>query len=145
MDAPPLATQNILFKDESYKVVGAAMNVHNILGHGFLEPVYQEALQIEFEFLQIPHQREVSLPINYKGRRLDKSYIADFICYDKIIVELKALSTIASEHKAQVINYLKATNFELGLLINFGTPRMESERIIREHSRHSITEKEVIQ
>ena len=137
-----LPTQNVLFKDESYKIVGAAMNVHNTLGHGFLEPVYQEAMQIEFEFLHIPYQREVSLPIQYRGRQLEKNYVADFICYDKIIVELKALSTITSEHKAQVINYLKATNFELGLLINFGAPRLTSERIIRAHSHDLMTKEE---
>ena len=129
---------NVLYKDESYKIVGAAINVHSLLGCGFLEPVYQEALQIEFDLLQIPCQREVALPIFYKGRRLEKDYVADFVCYGKIIVELKALSALASEHKAQVINYLKATGFELGLLINFGTARLVTERIIR-------IEKEVIE
>ena len=127
--------QEIFFKDESYKIVGAAMNVHNTLGCGFLEPVYQEALQMEFDLLQIPYQREVALPITYKGMRLNKNFVADFVCYDKIIVELKALSALNSEHKAQVINYLKATHFELGLLINFGTTRLTTERIIREHTR----------
>ena len=124
----------ILYKDESYKIVGAAMNVHTELGCGFSEPVYQEALQMELDVLQIPYQREVPLSIMYRGKCLNKHYIADFVCYDKIIVELKALSTITPEHKAQVINYLKATNLELGLLLNFGTTKLVAERIIRLHS-----------
>ena len=128
--------QNVLYKEESYKIVGAAMNVHNILGYGFLEPVYQEALQIELELLNVPFQREVPLPIVYRDRQLSKHYVADFVCYDKIIVELKALPAITSEHRAQVLNYLKATNFELGILLNFGTMQLASERIIREHSRN---------
>jgi len=137
--------QNLLFKDESYKIIGAAINVHNLLGCGFLEPVYQEALQIEFELLQIPFQREVPLPIIYKGRQLEKNYVADFVCYGKIIVELKALSALTSEHKAQVINYLKAASFELGLLINFGTSKLITERIIREHARNVAADKGVIE
>ena len=128
--------QNVLYREESYKIVGAAMNAHCILGCGFLEPVYQEALQIELELSDIPFQREVFLPIAYRGMQLSKRYVADFVCYGKIIVELKALSAIASEHKAQVINYLKAANFELGILFNFGTASLAYERIIREHSRN---------
>ena len=127
--------QHLLFKEESYQVVGAAMNVHNLLGCGFLEPVYQEAFQIELELLQIPHQREVSFPIVYKGRQLAKNYVADFVCHGKIIVELKALSAITPDHKAQVINYLKAAHCELGILFNFGTSRLTYERIIRDPSR----------
>ena len=130
---------DILYKDESYKIIGAAMNVHNQLGCGFLEPVYQEALEIEMNLMQIPFQREVSFPIIYKGRELGKKYVADFVCYDKIIVELKALSALSFEHKAQVINYLKATRFELGLLINFGTTRLMHERVPRDHSRYVST------
>ena len=133
---------NILYKEESYKIVGAAMNVHTELGFGFSEPVYQEAFQVELNALQIPYQREVTLPILYKGQYLAKHFVADFICYDKIIVELKALSTITPEHKAQVINYLKATNIELGILLNFGTPKLITERIIR---LHSYQPKEVIE
>jgi GxxExxY protein len=127
--------KNILYNDESYKIVGAAMNVHNVLGCGFLEAVYQEAFQVELESLNIPFKREVSLPIIYKGKTLSSFYKADFICYEKIIVELKALSVITSDHKSQVINYLKATGFELGILINFGTSKLTSERIFRGHSR----------
>ena len=130
MDVNNQPTQNILFKDESYQIVGAAMNVHNTLGHGFLEPVYQEALQIEFEFLNIPHQREVPLPILYRGRQLEKSYVADFICFDSIIVELKALSELSGREKAQVLNYLKATGLKKALLINFGKESLEFQRYV---------------
>ena len=145
MDTGDRPEKTILYKDESYTIVGAAMNVHTVLGCGFLEPVYQEALQCELDFLQIPYQREVPLPIMYRGHYLEKRYVADFVCYDKIIVELKALATITSEHKAQVINYLRAANLELGILLNFGTTKLISERIIRVHSFHSMTTQEVIQ
>jgi len=130
-----LMKSKILFKDESYNIIGAAMCVHSGLGIGFLEAVYQEALEKEFCFRNIPYKKEVKLPIYYKGELLSKNYFADFICYDKIIIELKVVSSISSEHKAQVINYLKATNFELGILINFGERKLIHERIIREHSR----------
>jgi GxxExxY protein len=125
---------DILFKDESYNIIGAAMAVHNELGSGFLESVYQEALEKEFSFRCIPYKREIQLPIFYKGELLSKKYIADFICYDKIIVELKAVSSILSEHKAQVLNYLKATNMELGIIINFGESQLKSDRLIRKYS-----------
>jgi len=121
----------ILHKDESYKIIGAAMTVHQEMGCGFLEAVYQEALEREFCFQSIPYKREVPLPIYYKGELLSKNYIADFICYGKIIVELKAISSLSSEHKAQVLNYLKATGFELGLLINFGEGKLKYERLIK--------------
>ena len=121
---------NLLYKDESYKIIGAAMVVHKEMGCGFLEAVYQEALEKEFFFQSIPYKREVPLPIYYKGELLSKSYIADFVCYDKIVVELKALSSLSSEHKAQVLNYLKSADFELGLLINFGEYNLKYERLI---------------
>jgi GxxExxY protein len=126
---------DLLYKDEAFKIVGAAMEVHNELGSGFLEGVYQEALEREFANQGIPYQREVPLPILYKGELLSKKYVADFICYDKIIVELKALSSLNSEHQSQVLNYLKATGMKLGLLLNFGASKLESKRIIREYSR----------
>ena len=122
---------NILYRDESYKIIGAAMAVHKEMGCGFLEAVYQEALEKEFCFQSIPYKREVPLPIYYKGELLSKSYITDFICYDKIVVELKALSSLSSEHKAQVLNYIKAADFELGLLINFGECKLKYERLIK--------------
>ena len=129
---------NILYKDESYKIIGAAMTVHNEIGSGFLEAVYQEALEKEFYFQGIPYGCEILLPIYYKGEVLSKKYTADFVCYENIIVELKAVSSLSSEHKAQVLNYLKAAKFELGLLINFGESKLKYERLIRVNSRNSL-------
>jgi GxxExxY protein len=119
-----------LYEDEAYSIIGAAMETHKVLGCGFLEPVYQEALEIEFGLQNIPFAREVILPIHYKGRLLQKTYLADFICYDKIVVELKSLSGLTGEHQAQVLNYLKAGNYKLGLLINFGKKSLEYKRVI---------------
>ena len=116
-------------EEETGKIINACMEVHNELGSGFLEPVYQEALEKEFNLQNIPYEREKLLPITYKGVKLEKEYYADFICYDKIIVELKAVSIIVKAHKAQLINYLKAANKEIGLLINFGTNSLKWERI----------------
>jgi GxxExxY protein len=121
----------LLYRDEAYTIVGAAMEVHKELGYGFLEGVYHEALEHEFKLRYIPYRREAPISIFYKSAVLAKSYIADFICYDKIIIELKALSKLNSDHKAQVLNYLKAAKFKLGILINFGTKSLEYQRIIR--------------
>jgi GxxExxY protein len=121
---------DILFKEESYKIIGACIAVHNELGTGFLEAVYQEALEEEFKLRNIPYEREKQLEIFYKNKPLEKKYQADFICYDEIIIELKALSTLDSVHKAQLINYLKATDMQLGLLVNFGQSSLESKRVI---------------
>ncbi len=115
---------------ETFTIIGAAMIVHGELGHGFLEPVYQAALEYEFQLQKIPFEREVELPVFYKNETLNVSYRADFICYDKIIVELKALQHLTSAEEAQVINYLKATHFQRALLINFGTPSLEYKRLI---------------
>lgn len=110
----------ILYKDESYKIVGAAMNVYNALGCGFLESVYQEALAIEFKREGVPFEAEKEVRIFYAGVELKQTYKPDFFCYDGIIIELKAVSTIDASHRAQLYNYLKATQCRLGLLINFG-------------------------
>ena len=114
---------------ESYLIRGCMMDVQRELGTGFAEKVYQEALELEFLEKAIPHQRESRLTINYKGIKLKQEYIADFICYDKIIVEIKAVSEINDIHRAQVFNYLKATNFDLALLVNFGEIPLKVERI----------------
>ena len=106
--------------NESYAINGAAMQVYNVLEHGFLESVYQEALAIEFTKRGIPYQREKELKIYYDGKELQQTYRADFVCYDDIIVEIKAVSELDGSHRSQVYNYLKATGFKLGLLINFG-------------------------
>ena len=113
------------------KIINACMEVHNELGNGFLEPVYQEALEEEFKIQGIPYVREKLLPIMYKGKQLKKEYYADFVCYDDIIVELKAVSVLSKPHKAQVLNYLNAANKEIGLLINFGETKLKWERITK--------------
>lgn len=110
----------LFHSNESYAINGAAMQVYNVLGHGFLESVYQEALAIEFTKRGIPYQREKELKIYYDGKELQQTYRADFVCYDDIIVEIKAVSELDGSHRSQVYNYLKATGFKLGLLINFG-------------------------
>ena len=109
------------------------MKVYNELGSGFLEKVYQEALEIELKTANIPYLREAQLQVIYKGVHLQQTYIADFICYDKIIVELKAISELTDTHRSQVYNYLKATDMELGLLVNFGAPQIEIERLFNYH------------
>ena len=119
----------MLFKDETEKILKACINVHNELGNCFLEPVYQEALAIEFDLLGIPYEKEVKLEISYKGHKLDKIYYADFVCFESIIVELKAVSKLINVHKAQLINYLNAINKEVGLLINFGEASLKWQRI----------------
>lgn len=129
---PDLLEQHLVFKDEAYKIIGAAMAVHRELGCGFLEAVYQEALEIEFKQQIIPYLREEPLILNYKGTTLLKEYFADFICFNKIIVELKAVKELDPIHEAQVFNYLKATGFKLGLLINFGESSLVYKRIVKE-------------
>jgi len=126
----------LIYKEEVYKIVGAAMEVHKILGNGFLEAVYQEALAMEFKLRNIPYEREKQLGISYKGKELSKYYVADFVCFDHIIVELKALSTLDNDHLSQVINYLKASKNEVGLLINFGQESLEYKRVIFENKRN---------
>ena len=110
----------IIYKGESYKIIGAAMEVFNQLGHGFLEAVYQEALEKEFIFRGIPYEREKEITISYKGETLEQKYKADFVCYGCIILELKAVSALVDSHRAQLYNYIRATKSKLGILINFG-------------------------
>jgi GxxExxY protein len=121
---------DIIFKEESYRIIGAAMEVHKELGQGFTEPVYQEALEIEFTLQNIPYYRQKNLNIFYKQQKLTKHYLADFVCFDNIIVELKALSELTGDHEAQVLNYLKASKLKLGLLINFGTKSLQFKRLV---------------
>lgn len=121
----------IIYKEESYKVVGAAFKVYNALGHGFLEAVYQEALEIEFQRQGIPYEREKELKIKYEGVELKQTYKADFVCFGKIIVELKAVNALDDAHRSQVYNYLHATGYKLGLLLNFGnSDELEKERTV---------------
>lgn len=126
----------LLFKEESYKIVGACFEVYREKGCGFLEPVYQECLEIEFRLLGIQFVAQKALSLEYKGSPLRTTYEPDFVCYEKIIVELKAVKEMADEHRAQVQNYLKATGFQLGLLVNFGHyPKLELERIANTRGR----------
>lgn len=115
---------------QTYAIIGAAMEVHNQLGCGFLEAVYQEALEIELKLQGIPVAREVALPVSSKGNPLNCSYRADFICYGEIVVELKALSRLTTVETAQVLNYLKATGLQRGLVMNFGAARLQHERLV---------------
>ena len=122
---------DLLYKNEVYAIVGAAMAVYNELGPGFLEAVYQEALEIELTERTIPYSSLQNLPIIYKGRRLKKCYVADLVVFEKIIVELKALDRLTGLEEAQLINYLKATGIEVGLLINFGAQnKLEYKRMV---------------
>ena len=121
---------HILLKDESYNIIGACMAVHRELGCGFLEAIYQEALEYEFQLRNIPYVREKQLDVLYKGHFLDKKYQADFICYERIIIELKAIQALTSLHDSQLINYLKATSMQLGILVNFGQRSLVSKRLV---------------
>jgi len=114
----------------TYAIIGAAMEAHRQLGGGFLEAVYQEALGMELKTREIPHCREAELPVFYKGRRLACDYRADFICFESVVVELKAVSELSGVHQAQVINYLKATGLEVGVLINFGAESLQYKRFV---------------
>jgi GxxExxY protein len=115
---------------KTYAIIGATMDVHRELGHGFLEAVYQEALAIELTKRGIPFQREVELSIRYKDQLLKTKYRADFVCYGSVVVETKALSQLTGADQAQVINELKATGMGIGLLINFGAPSLEYRRLV---------------
>lgn len=114
----------------THAVIGAAIEVHNQLGCGFLEAVYQEALAIELAARMVPYRREVELDVCYKGRTLTCAYRADFVCFDAVIVEVKALKEIRGPEQAQLLNYLRATGHSLGLLLNFGSARLEYKRMI---------------
>lgn len=124
--------QFILYREECYAIQGAVYEVYRELGNGFLEAVYQECLEREFTRLSIPFKSQIELTISYKGELLRQTYKPDFICYDKIILELKTVKEIGPEHRAQLFNYLKTTGMRLGLLINFGHyPKATVDRIIK--------------
>ncbi len=125
-----MENEELIYKEEAYKIIGCCMEVHKTLGNGFLEAVYQEALALEFIKSEIPFEQEKKLEINYKGNILEKKYYADFVCYDKIIIELKASNDIYSEYISQTLNYLKASQFKLGLIVNFGTKSLQYKRVI---------------
>jgi GxxExxY protein len=122
---------------QTYAIIGAAMEVHRQLGCGFLEPVYQEALAMEFDLRRLPCRREVELPVFYKGKQLGTGYRPDFVCYGALVVELKALAKLGGVEEAQVLNYMKAGSFATGLLLNFGTKALEYRRLVLTQSAKS--------
>jgi GxxExxY protein len=123
----------LLFKDESYKIIGSCFEVYKEKGNGFLEAVYQECLAMEFTRKGIPFVEKPRLRLDYKGLELKQTYEPDFLCFDKIIIEIKAVKHLGDEHRAQAINYLKATGKQLGLLVNFGHyPKLEHERFLNQ-------------
>ena len=125
-------------KDEkTHAIIGAAMEVHRALGHGFLEAVYQEALAEEMSAREIPFNKEVEIHVHYKGKKLATTYQADFVCHDSIIVELKAIGLLGARDMGQAINYLKASGKQRALLLNFGTPSLQFERIVLNYDSRS--------
>ncbi|MBI3850064.1 MAG: GxxExxY protein [Verrucomicrobia bacterium] len=127
----------LLFEEESYKIIGAGFEVYREKGCGFLEPVYQECMEIELRLQGIRFVAEKPLALEYKGCPLRSEYKPDFVCFDKIVLELKAVTELTDEHRAQVQNYLKATGLKLGLLLNFGHyPKAQVERIVAEKGRY---------
>jgi GxxExxY protein len=134
---PERMSAEILYKEESYKIVGACFEVYREKGCGFLEAVYQECMEIELRLQGIPYMPKKPLTLEYKGCPLRSSYEPDFICYEKIVLELKAVTELTDEHRAQVQNYLKATGLKLGLLVDFGHyPKAQVERIVAERGRY---------
>ena len=125
--------REIILKDEVYAIVGAALEVSNELGAGFLEAVYQEALELELGMRKVPYKAQVPIRITYKGHVLSKEYVPDLICFDQVIVEIKALKQLTSMEEAQLLNYLKATGKPVGVLLNFGTPKLEWKRMAFTH------------
>ncbi len=129
---------DLIYKEEVFRIVGAAIEVHSTLGGGFLEAVYQEAIEIELRERKIPFESQRKIGIKYKEIMLQKEYVADVVCFDKIIVELKALDRITQKEESQIINYLKATGFLVGLVINFGSHgKLEWKRFVYESLKHS--------
>jgi GxxExxY protein len=120
----------ILFKNESYKIIGACIEVHKKLGSGFLESVYSEALEMEFKKAEIPYEKEKKLPVYYEDIKLKKYFRADYVCYESIILELKATKFLIDADRQQTLNNVKATKFKLGILVNFGTPSLTYKRIV---------------
>jgi len=123
--------EELLYKDEVFRIIGAAIEVHKTLGSGFLEAVYQEAFEYELSLRKLPFISQQSLKIQYKEHVLNKEYLADLVCFNNIIVELKALQKLSGNEESQLLNYLKATEMRVGLLINFGSPgKLEWKRFI---------------
>jgi GxxExxY protein len=123
---------DLVYKEESYRIIGACFEVYKEMGCGFLEAVYQECLSMEFAIQGIPYMPQCELGLCYKGQALKQKYVHDFMCFDKIVIEIKALAALTQLNRAQLQNYLKATGYKLGLLVNFGHyPKLEYERIVK--------------
>jgi GxxExxY protein len=122
--------EKIIFKEESYQIIGKCMEVHNNLGAGFLEIVYKDALELEFQKANIPYEREKKYDVHYKGIILPHKFFADFVVFDKIILEVKGVSGITDEFIAQAINYLKASSNQLALVVNFGELKLNYKRVV---------------
>lgn len=129
---------------ETYAIIGASMEVHRTLGMGFLEPVYQSALEVEFDRLGVPFRREVELPVYYKGAPLGPSYRADFVCYGDVLVELKALERLTKREEAQIIHYLVASRLGRGLLFNFGTASLQFKRFVGPEFRSLVSDRQSV-
>jgi GxxExxY protein len=129
--------EKLVYKEESFRIIGACMKVHRTLGPGFLEAVYEEALEIEFKNEKIPFKKQVKLELFYEDKKLNKHYRADFVCYDTIILEIKAVNLIPVAFYAQLKNYLKCTNTKLGMLINFGTSSLTYKRVLNSSNSNS--------
>jgi len=126
-------TEQYPFQDETYRILGACFEVYNEMGCGFLEPVYQECLETELKAQRIPFASQPVLDLDYKGSRLQKKYQPDFSCFNSVLVEIKAVSRLTSEHRAQTLNYLNASSLQVGLLVNFGHyPKLEYVRIVNQ-------------
>ena len=120
----------LIYKEEVYNIIGACIEVYNVMWSGFLEAVYQEALEREFSAQEIPFKSQPVVDVLYKGQLLNKTYQPDYVCYDEVIVEIKAISALSGIEEAQLINYLKATGLKVGLLINFGSKSLEYKRLV---------------
>ena len=129
--APQISMNEFLYKDQTYRILGACFEVYNQIGCGFLEPVYQECLEIELSIEQIPFGAKAPVTLSYKQRRLNKTYEPDFVCFDNIILEIKAVSSLVDGHRAQLLNYMCAAGTKVGLLVNFGNyPKLQYQRLL---------------
>jgi len=135
-----MMSDEIPLSDETYRILGACFEVYNELGCGFLEAVYQECLAIELGSAGIPFEQQNLLGLSYKGRTIKKSYVVDFVCFNEVLVEIKAVSRLTGEHRAQTLNYLHAGDFDIGLLINFGHfPKIEYQRLLNRRLQNVFT------
>jgi GxxExxY protein len=130
-------SEDFPLKAETYRILGACFEVYNEMGRGFLEPVYQECLELELRLQEIPFESQVTLELEYKGHKLEKRYQPDLICFESVVVEIKATSSLSIDHEAQLLNYMNAGAFEVGLLVNFGHyPKLEYTRLVNQQKNY---------